>query len=258
VRADRTRLKQVLLNLLANAIKYNHPGGKVQLRCRVDGDQVQLEVHDTGPGLSVEQQSRLFQPFERLGAERGAIEGSGIGLLLSRQLVEAMSGRIGLDSVVGRGSVFWLRLPGQARQPAATGGDRVPVAATAAQAVGVMTVLYVDDNPVNLMLVQAMLDTEPGVRTLVCLRSPDALDLARRERPDLVLLDIHMPELNGHQVLAQLRAEPLTAGVPVVAVSADADPQAIDRARAGGFVDYLTKPVDMQALLATLDRWRQR
>ena len=258
VLADRTRLKQVLLNLLANAIKYNHTGGEVQLRCRVDGEQVVLEVRDTGPGLSVEQQSRLFQPFERLGAERGVIEGSGIGLLLSRQLVEAMSGRIGLDSEVGRGSVFWLRLPGQARFQHASGADRAPAADTAAGAAVLMTVLYVDDNPVNLMLVQAMLDTVPGVRTLGCMRSPDALDLARRERPDLVLLDIHMPELNGHQVLALLRAEPLTAGVPVVAVSADADPKAIALARAGGFADYLTKPVDMPALLATLDRGRPR
>jgi CheY-like chemotaxis protein len=254
VAADRKRLKQVLLNLLANAIKYNRAGGEVQLGCRRDGAEQCLWVRDTGPGLSHEQQARLFQPFERLGAERGTVEGTGIGLLVSRHLVEAMGGRIGVDSRVGQGSEFWVRLPAAETWAALPDSSRSETEVDLLGAPGPATVLCVDDNPVNLMLLEAMLDEACGLRA-VCVDTPaDALPQARRVRPQLVLLDIHMPGLSGYEVLQRLRADPATAGVPVVAVSADAHAHEIETARAAGFADYLTKPIDLDALRAVLGR----
>ncbi|MFO1329781.1 MAG: PAS domain S-box protein [Rubrivivax sp.] len=253
--ADRTRLKQVLLNLLSNAIKYNRPGGEVELDAESLGPRVRIWVRDTGPGLTAEQQARLFQAFERLGAERGTIEGSGIGLLVSRHLVEAMGGSIGVDSAVGRGSTFWVELPA-GDPPAPAAAVATASASVAAVAVGDASgpVLCVDDNPVNLMLLQAMLDEACGLRAATVSAPADALPQARALRPRLVLLDIHMPGLSGYDVLTQLRADPLTADVPVVAVSADAHAHEIETARAAGFDDYLTKPIELDALRATVER----
>jgi PAS domain S-box-containing protein len=248
VQADRTRLKQVLLNLLSNAIKYNRTGGDVQLLVAVDGTHLLLKVRDTGPGLSADQQARLFQRFERLGAERGVIEGTGIGLLLCRHLVEAMAGQIGVDSQPGQGSVFWVRLPMATvplAAPAAPGAQADPSPAAGKT----LAVLAIDDNPVNLMLVQAMLEDEPGLRVQATTDPVQGLDLARRERPGLVLVDIHMPVLTGYQVLQRLQSDPSTAGVPVVALSADAAATEVSAALAAGFRDYLTKPLEMQVLL---------
>ena len=256
VRADRLRLKQVLLNLLSNAIKYNRPDGQVQLLARPQGGRMLLQVTDTGPGLTEAQKARLFQPFERLGAERGVVEGSGIGLLLCRHLVEAMSGRIGLDSEPGLGSTFWLHLPAAAlpQVPATPAPDTVDGSASAGFA---MTVLVVDDNPVNLELLQAVLEDEPGLQVVGTTQPLQAMDLARRHRPDVVLLDIHMPELDGHQLLACLRADDTLRTVPVVAVSADAAAAQIAAALAEGFDGYLTKPVDLQQMLDTVRQFRR-
>ena len=263
VRADRMRLKQVLLNLLANATKYNRRDGEVELAVeparRADGRPLwRLVVRDTGPGLDAAARSRLFTPFERLGAERGGVEGTGIGLALSRGLVLAMGGEIGVESTPGEGSRFWVDLPaeGAADLPA-----DLPPAATAAPTRGApatATVLHVDDNPVNLVLMDAMLarlaEGRPGLRVRSAATAAEALRLASTERPQLVLLDIQLPDLDGFEVLARLRAAPGTADVPVVAVSANAMPADIAAAHEAGFADYLTKPLDMARLHATVQR----
>jgi len=244
VMADRERLKQVLLNLLSNAIKHNLRGGQVGVRAEADGDTLRLSVSDTGPGLDAQQQERLFHAFERLSPERGAAEGAGIGLALSKRLVELMHGRIGLDSEVGRGSRFWVQL---AR------ADVPPDAAPADAG----TVLYIEDNPVNVLLMQAMLEQQTQLK-LISADLPEAgLRLAREQRPDLILLDIQLPGIDGYEVLRRLRDDALTRDIPVVAVSANALRADVERGRAAGFDDYLTKPIDQRVLVATLQRLRR-
>jgi len=278
VRADRLRLRQVLLNLLSNAIKYNRAQGHV--RCAVasvrhgDGPpEVLLSVSDTGPGLDAAERERLFQPFERLGAEGGAVEGAGIGLALSRQLMTLMDGRIEVDSAAGEGSTFRLVLPaaaGVAAPPAAVlpaamaGAAAGPVLAAAAEPLPAATpradgsvpcprrVLYVEDNPVNLMLMEAALDGEPGVQLATAPLPELGLELAFNNPPDLVLLDIQLPGMDGFEVLRRLRADPRTASVPVVAISANAMPGDLTRARQAGFDDYLAKPLDLERLRAVV------
>ncbi len=256
--ADRTRLRQVLLNLLGNAIKYNRPGGEVQLRLRRDGQHVVIEVRDTGRGIAPAAQAKLFKPFERLDAQRGRVEGTGIGLALSRRLVEAMQGEIGVDSRLGEGSVFWVRLPAQAMQPLSLPPPPVELEAGPPDPTPPLReVLYIDDNAVNLLLVESVLAQVPGIR-LHCARRPqEGLAVAVRQPPRLVLLDIHMPEMDGYAVLARLKAHPATAAVPVVAVSADATPGDIEAARAAGFAAYLTKPLDVEALIEAVQRLSQ-
>jgi PAS domain S-box-containing protein len=242
VMADRQRLKQVLLNLLSNAIKHNRRGGQVGLQVVDDGDALRITVSDTGPGLDEAQRSRLFHAFERLGADRGAVDGAGIGLALSKRLVELMGGQIGLDSEPGVGSRFWVRL---------ACADAAPAAQDAAPAHS-GTVLYVEDNPVNVLLMEAMLGQQTRLR-LISADLPEAgLQLAREQRPDLVLLDIQLPGMDGYEVLRRLRADEGTRGIPVIAVSANAMPADIERGLAAGFDDYLTKPIDQRVLMAKL------
>jgi len=244
VMADRERLKQVLLNLLSNAIKHNRRGGQVGLQVEGDGDALRITVSDTGPGLDEAQRSRLFHAFERLGADRGAVDGAGIGLALSKRLVELMGGQIGLDSEPGVGSRFWVRLACVDAAPAAQ--DTTPVHSG--------TVLYVEDNPVNVLLMEAMLGQQTRLR-LISADLPEAgLQLAREQRPDLVLLDIQLPGMDGYEVLRRLRADDGTRGIPVIAVSANAMPADIERGLAAGFDDYLTKPIDQRVLMAKLQR----
>ena len=255
--ADRTRLKQVLLNLLSNAIKYNREGGQVRLAYGDTPDGSWLAITDTGLGFAKEQQARLFTAFDRLGAEEGPIQGAGIGLALSKRMLELMSGRIELHSEVGVGSTFciWLQrqqapAPAQAPQPGLPDGHAaVPAAALTRR------VLYIEDNPVNAMLMEAVLDRVPGLR-LVCATLPEVgLELARAEPPDLVLLDIQLPGIDGFEVLRRLRADAPTRAIPVVAVSANAMPGDIERARLAGFDDYLTKPIDFERLLGLVQRF---
>lgn len=256
VQADRRRLKQVLLNLLANALKYNRPGGDVAVRWRDEGAWLWLAVQDNGRGLSPDEQQRLFMPFERLHAAHSGEEGTGIGLALSRRLVEAMGGSMGVDSQFGAGSLFWLRLPrATAEAPALprvegkhSGNGPAP------DGVPPRTVLYIEDNAVNMVLMEAMLARLPGVRLLSAATPSEGLRLAVADPPALVLLDIHLPEMDGFAVLARLRAMPGTATVPVVAVSANALPEDIAHARAAGFTAYLTKPLALETLLATVQK----
>jgi PAS domain S-box-containing protein len=239
VLADRQRLQQVLANLLSNAIKHNRRGGQVQVRCQRDGDSLRIVVSDTGGGLDATQREQLFNAFERLGADKAAIEGAGIGLALSRRLVELMRGRIGLDSQVGVGSHFWVRLPLAGRAEAA--GPQG-------------TVLYIEDNPVNVLLIEAMLEQQTRLRLLSTALPETGLELARSERPDAILLDIQLPGIDGYEVLRRLRAHDATRDIPVLAISAHALRADIERGRAAGFDDYLTKPIDQRLLVDALRR----
>jgi PAS domain S-box-containing protein len=255
VQVDRTRLRQVMLNLLGNAVKYSPAGSTVTLECRARDGQVEIAVQDTGPGLALEAQARLFRPFERLGAERGPVEGTGIGLALSRQLTVAMGGRIDVQSAPGHGSTFSIRLPLEAAAqpgPAMTGFAALDSGLFSSGAAA--QVLYVDDNAVNLLLLESMLAQMPGLGVTTQLSAPQALQWALENQPDLILLDIHMPEMDGFELLARLKADARTANTPVVAVSADARAADIDHALACGFCEYLTKPLDLGLLQATVRR----
>jgi len=255
VAADRMRLKQVLLNLLANAIKYNRPGGDVGLVCAPQDGVVRLGVRDTGHGLAPSQIERLFQPFERLGAARSGIEGTGIGLALSRRLAEAMGGTIEVTSEVGRGSTFWVCLP-LAQPRANTGHEPLTLPGALASAPGALgdDVLYIEDNPVNVMLMQAMLARLPGLRLHSATTPAEGLKLARSELPALILLDIQLPGMDGYEVLRRLHARDETRHIPVIAVTANAMGSEVDAATTAGFAAYLTKPLDLDTLLATVQR----
>ncbi len=253
VLADRTRLKQVLLNLLSNAVKYNRPGGRVDIRWSLVGEAVRIEVSDTGPGLDAAQQERLFHAFERLDAARTDVEGAGIGLALSKWLVDLMQGAIGVSSVPGQGSSFWVALA-QAQSAAAAPLPTPVVDLASGAATRQHTVLYIEDNEVNQLLMQGMLAQRPALRLLMAAHPEEGLALAWREKPQLILLDIQLPGMDGFEVLRRLRADPRTRRVPVLAVSANAMPADHERAARAGFVNYVTKPIDLPRLLSLLDR----
>jgi CheY-like chemotaxis protein/two-component sensor histidine kinase len=253
VRADRQRLAQVLLNLLSNAVKYNRPGGRVRLACEPGADGgVAVRVEDTGRGIPTERIDELFVPFARLGAERTEVEGTGLGLALSRRLVEAMGGRLALERTSELGSVFRVELQG-AEDPVhdAAGQLAAETAAPASPHVAA-TLLYVEDNLANLSLVEQILESRPGWRLLPALQGRLGLELAREHAPDVVLLDLHLPDISGEEVLRQLRADPRTASTPVVVISADATPKTVARLRAAGADAYLTKPLRVQQFLSVV------
>ncbi|HSW06887.1 hybrid sensor histidine kinase/response regulator [Aquabacterium sp.] len=249
VLADPIRLRQVLINLLSNAVKYNRPDGTVRLLWRTEDAAVQIEVIDNGLGMSAEQLAHLYEPFNRLGRERGDIEGTGIGLSLTRQLVRLMHGRLALDSQLGQGTRVSLQLP---MAPAAPAPPPVAAAAHDSSAAGV--VLYIEDNPVNLLLVEQLLARWPDVRLLQAEDGGNGIALARSLQPDVVLLDMHLPDIDGLQVLRTLRADPATQGLAIVALSASAMPDEVAQAREAGATDYWTKPLDFDAFLAKLHR----
>ncbi|MDO9283396.1 MAG: PAS-domain containing protein [Aquabacterium sp.] len=260
VAADRTRLKQVMLNLLSNAIKYNHDGGRVLLDCVDEHDAVCIRVSDTGPGLSPDQRERLFNAFDRLGAEGSAVEGAGIGLVLSKRMVELMHGHIGVDSAPGVGSTFSVRLPSAPAPALAPEHDRTAAMTLPGELSGhvTSTVLYIEDNPVNLLLMEAMLEHEPGVRLITAQDPLLGITLARTERPQLILLDIQLPGIDGFEVLRRLRGADATRDVPVIAISANAMRSDIQQGMDAGFDDYLTKPLDLTRLRARVRRALQR
>jgi signal transduction histidine kinase/ActR/RegA family two-component response regulator len=253
VTADRQRLKQILLNLLSNAIKYNREAGEIRcsLECD-DSERLVIHVRDTGAGMSAEQLARLFEPFERLGAEHGEVEGTGLGLALSRRLAEAMAATLEVDSEPGRGSTFSIRLATTpALDPVADEhGERAAVSIR-----GERKILYIEDNLANLRLVEIVLARYPGVTFLPAMQGTIGLDLAREHRPDIVLLDLHLPDLQGDKVLIRLKAEPATRETPVVVLSADASPGQIRRLREAGAAAFLTKPIDLHELLEVVGRW---
>jgi signal transduction histidine kinase/ActR/RegA family two-component response regulator len=254
IHADRQRLKQVLLNLLSNAVKYNRDGGEIQVSCATaPDDRVRISVHDTGPGIAAERLDALFEPFERLGAERTAVEGTGLGLALARQLIEAMGGTIGLDSRVGVGSTFWIELAVTESPVAAferIGGQARHAPARVSEA---RSLLLIEDNLSNLTLIERILESRPHVTVLSAMQGGLGLDLARQHRPDLILLDLHLPDVPGDEILHRLRADPETQDIPVVVVSADATEGRIRRLKDAGALEYLTKPIDVRRLLEFVD-----
>jgi CheY-like chemotaxis protein len=255
VRADRTRLKQVLLNLLSNAVKYNRDGGQIMLRtCRSGTHALHLEVEDSGPGIAPQRLGELFQPFNRLGAEHTEVEGTGIGLTITRRLVEMMGGTIEASSTPGVGTTFRVTLPLHAdKQPDAPAALHVVAHGLPAENHTTRCVLCIDDNPVNLKLIAQMLTRRPQLRLLTAHAAELGLELARAHRPDLILLDINMPGLDGYQVLRLLRDDPCLRATPVMAVTANALPRDIERGRAAGFAEYLAKPLELQPFLAAVD-----
>jgi PAS domain S-box-containing protein len=256
MRADRTRLKQVLLNLVSNAIKYNREGGGVTLIAQpADGEQVRVTVRDTGNGIPPERQGQLFEPFNRLGAEVGAVEGSGIGLSICRRLVDAMGGRIGVQSAPGQGSEFWLELPrASTADPAPAAEPSAPRVPLAPLQLRPATVLCVEDNEVNLVLIEQIMARHPMLRLVTATTATEGRLRARELQPDLMLLDIGLPDMDGHALMALLRQDPLTAHIPTVAVTANALPADIDRAMKSGFDHFLPKPIDLVQFDAMLQR----
>ncbi|MCC2956858.1 response regulator [Massilia sp. IC2-477] len=264
VLADRTRLKQVLLNLLSNAVKYNRESGAVVVSCeQVAPTRLRLSVQDTGAGLSAEQVAALFQPFNRLGQEGGSQEGTGIGLVVTKRLVELMGGEIGVSSSPGVGSVFWIELATTAplAAPAADSapGD-TPDVQTVPEDGAPHLILYVEDNPANLRLVEEIVRFRADLRLLSALDGHVGLSLARAHLPEIILMDLNLPGMSGIEVLKQLRADPLTATIPVIALTANAMPRDIERGMAAGFTRYLTKPIDIdkftEAINSTLAQLR--
>jgi CheY-like chemotaxis protein/anti-sigma regulatory factor (Ser/Thr protein kinase) len=254
VQADPQRLKQVLVNLLSNAIKYNRRGGTVTFSC-VDRPQnrLRLAVTDTGAGILAEKIARLFTPFERLDAEQSGVEGTGLGLALSRGLVELMGGTLGVESAVGVGSTFWIELPRAAAphllQAPQAGEEAEPSASTGLP----QTFLQIEDNQANAELMESILSRCPNVTLLTAMQGRLGMDLARRHHPNLILLDVHLPDMRGDEVLRGLKDDPATREIPVVVVSADATRDQEERLLATGARAYLTKPLDVRHFLHVVD-----
>ena len=259
--ADPTRLKQVILNLLSNAIKYNRPEGSVIIEApRLAGKTCRLTITDTGIGLTPGEIDTIFQPFTRFSHNRDEVEGTGIGLAITQKLLRLMGGNIGVESQSGVGSSFWIEIPLAREQAAAPSAAKGPgstdpaVAENPAARPARQTLLYVEDNPANLSLVENLIRRRrPGIKLISAHNGELGLSLAQAQPPDLIMLDIGLPGMNGYELLERLRDQPRTRGIPVFAVSANAMPQDIEKGLAAGFERYLTKPLNMNELLGTLD-----
>jgi signal transduction histidine kinase/AmiR/NasT family two-component response regulator len=256
VKADRTRVKQVLINLLSNAIKYNVVGGTVVVDCNETmPGRIRICVMDTGAGLSSEKLAQLFQPFNRLGQEATVEEGTGIGLVVCKRLIDLMGGAIGAESTVGKGSGFWIELNLSAEPQLAIGAAKpraVPQAHVRSDAT-LRTLLYVEDNPANLMLVEDLIARRPDIRLLSASDGSRGIETARASLPDVILMDINLPGISGIKAMRILAEDPKTAHIPVVALSANAIPRDIEKGLEAGFFRYLTKPIKVNEFMDTLD-----
>ena len=256
VRADRTRLKQVLLNLLSNAIKYNREGGSIAVKLQYEGnDRLRIQVIDTGQGISSDRLTELFEPFNRLGAEEGEIEGTGIGLTITQRIVEMMGGRVNVQSELGVGSTFWIELPLESLSDTSRTHEvstDVDDPAARFDSGTEYTVLYIEDNPSNIKLMSQLLSRVPHIHLLTAHTSELGIELAMARQPDLILMDINMPGMNGYQVLEVLKAGTSLKNTPVIAITANAMPRDIERGKAAGFADYLTKPLNVEHFLDTV------
>ena len=255
VLADPLRLHQVLSNLLSNAVKFNRDAGRVEVECRsVAGQQVRVSVRDSGCGLTAEDQVRIFKPFERLESAYEGIDGAGVGLALVKKLIGRMQGSVGVDSVVGEGSTFWFELPSYAEL--AGDPDSIdPVKPLRGTPGAKYKVLCVEDNPANLRLIQKMIGKRSDIELLCAVNAEDGLELAAKEHPALVLMDINLPGMDGFEALRRMRSDSLTQSIPVIAVTANAMTRDVELGKAAGFQDYLVKPINMHELFETIDRY---
>ena len=241
--SDQQRLLQVVLNLVGNAVKYNRLGGTVAVSWEEMDGRVQIHVADDGPGISETDLAEVFAPFERAGASIGTVEGTGLGLAVASALVEAMDGSITVESEPGRGSTFTVDLAA-ANEP--------PQPATMPEGTGMMTVLHIEDNATNRLLVKRVVSRIPGMEVVPAASAAEGLAAAASVRPGAILLDLHLADASGYDVLEQLSADPRTAGIPVVMLSADSSRDSLERSRALGAIEFLTKPTDADRLLAIL------
>jgi PAS domain S-box-containing protein len=255
VHADRTRLKQTLINFLSNAIKYNREQGtvEVQYAASVLG-RIRISIKDTGAGLSPEKLAQLFQPFNRLGQEAGGEEGTGIGLVVAKQLIELMGGVIGVESTVGVGSVFWFELMAAAvpQFTVESSEPNAPAQSQVQSGARMQTLLYVEDNSANLELVEQLISRRPDLRLLTAVTGNLGIELARANQPEVILMDINLPDISGIEALRILREDPATAHIPVIAISANAMPHDIAKGLQAGFFRYLTKPIKVNEFMDTL------
>ncbi|MES3006813.1 MAG: ATP-binding protein [Pseudomonadota bacterium] len=254
IHADRTRMKQILINLLSNALKYNSVNGAVMVTYKViSPTRVRICVEDKGKGLSSEKIEQLFQPFNRLGQELTGMEGTGIGLVMTKRLIELMDGVIGVESVEGTGSVFWVELNLSQAPQLTIGATAAPVYIPERTSTQQHTLLYVEDNPANLMLIEDLIARRPDIRLLSAQDGITGIEMALNFLPDVILMDINLPGINGIRVLEILAADPRTANIPVVALSANAMPRDIEKGLSAGFFRYLTKPIRITEFMEALD-----
>lgn len=259
--SDITRLKQLLLNLLSNAIKYNEEGGSVTISCEeVAGNMLRIGITDTGAGIPQDQRKNLFTPFERLGRETGPIEGTGIGLSIAKRLIELLSGKIGYVSEVGRGSTFWVEIPlshGQVPSRASATAATLEQATSPGEGSVIRQVLYIEDDPDNQSLMRHILArlSEVEIEMLTAHNAELGIDLARKHLPDVILMDINLPGMNGLEAVQKLKQAQETRAIPVIAISADATPVAIGSAMKYGFEDYITKPINVKEIQQTVSKF---
>ncbi|MDQ2077251.1 PAS domain-containing protein [Marinimicrobium sp. ABcell2] len=257
--ADNVRLKQALINLISNAVKYNKVGGEVVVRMTEHQDnQLRISVRDTGQGIPANRQDEVFQPFNRLNAEQSAVEGSGVGLVITKQLVEMMAGKLSFESVEGKGTEFWIDLPLSTewnQDLLAVSEPRTnEFQAAELNVEGPCRVLYVEDNPSNIRLLQQLFARYPELELDVAEEAFLGIYKARNDQPDVIILDINLPGMDGYEALSVLKRDPITAHIPVVGLSANAMPYDIERGKNAGFYDYLTKPVEINHLIHTLNQ----
>jgi len=253
--ADQQRLKQVLLNLLSNAVKYNRPRGSVTVTCSASGALRRVSVTDTGLGIPADRLEHLFVPFERLGAESTEIEGTGLGLALSQRIAQALGGQLGVESTTGKGSTFWIDLPAvDPEMVAAYASEQPPAPLEGGDTPNVeYKLLYVEDQDLNLRLVERILAHRPGYRLITAMQGRLALDLTREHRPDVILLDLNLPDIGGEEILRLLKADPDLKETPVIMISADAVGDRIEQLLNLGACGYLTKPYKLSDFFAVLD-----
>ncbi len=255
--ADRTRLKQIFINLLSNGIKYNCDQGTLEVShsCTPHGN-IRIEIRDTGAGLPPEMLEQLFQPFNRLGQESGGEEGTGIGLVVAKKLIEMMGGSIGVESTLGVGTVFWfeLKVAVQPQLESTPADHETPTLAPVEGEAAVRTLLYVEDNPANLSLVERLIARRPELRLLTALTGRLGIEMAHLHQPQVILMDINLPDINGIDALHAIRNEPASAHIPVIAISANAMPHDIARGLQAGFFEYLTKPIIVKEFTETLNK----
>ncbi|MDB5810901.1 MAG: Histidine kinase [Betaproteobacteria bacterium] len=254
IQADRTRVKQIVVNLLSNGIKYNTPGGSVVIMCiSTSARCVRLSFTDSGAGLAPEKITQLFEPFNRLGQEAQTEEGTGIGLVMCKRLIELMGGKIGVESTVGSGSVFWVEFNVTTQAPGVAVAAGAIAASPDTGSGTVRTLLYVEDNPANLMLVEDLIARRPDIRLVSARDGISGIEMAHAEKPDVVLMDINLPGISGIEALHVLASDPATAHIPVIALSANAMPRDIEKGLEAGFFRYLTKPIRVNEFMETLD-----